>query len=93
MTEVKKYSYKTVRASTQPHPGVILKNEWMPKIPLTNAELSRAVEHSEALITRLTKGDRDITLQLARKLAKIFDNDHHYWLDLQIAYDEGIIEG
>ena len=86
------YSRKRVVKSRQPHPGSILKKEWMDKKGITNTELGKELNHSGALVTRIIKGERDITLKLARKLAKIFNNSHHYWLDLQISYDEAEIK-
>jgi antitoxin HigA-1 len=86
------YSRKRVVKSRQPHPGSILKKEWMDKRGMTNTDLGKELNHSGALVTRIIKGERDITLKLARKLAKIFNNSHHYWLDLQISYDEAEIK-
>jgi addiction module HigA family antidote len=71
------------------HPGVILETEWMSKANINKSELSRRLEVSETMGSYITKGTRDISIDLAHKLAKIFNNHYHYWIDLQIAYDEG----
>jgi addiction module HigA family antidote len=74
------------------HPGQILETEWMSKEGMSKSELSRRLNVSANLVTCLINGTRNISFELAHKLAQIFGNNYHYWIDLQISYNEGILE-
>jgi addiction module HigA family antidote len=80
------------RKSTFPHPGVIILNEWMVKHNMSKVQLARNLDVTISLVSKLIEGERDISIDLARKLGKIFRNGHGYWFDIQVAFLDGIDE-
>lgn len=80
------------RKSTFPHPGKILMKEWMEPNNITKKALSEKLDVTQALISKIIEGERDISIDMARKLRKVFGNNPLYWVSLQISFDDGVDE-
>lgn len=73
------------------HPGVYLK-ETIDVLDLTIDEFSVKTGISKDDLSLIVAEKMSITLDIAEKLAKYFDNSTNYWLNLQKQYDEYMLE-
>lgn len=73
------------------HPGVYLK-ETIDVLDLTIDEFSVKTGISKDDLSLIVAEKMSITLDIAEKLAKYFDNSTNYWLNLQKLYDEYMLE-
>lgn len=73
------------------HPGVYLK-ETIDVLDLTIDEFSVKTGISKDDLSLIVDEKMNITLDIAEKLAKYFDNSTNYWLNLQKQYDEYMLE-
>ena len=74
-----------VRPST--HPGIILKEEFMIPLKITQAKLSKDLSMSIKTISELYNEKRGVSPLVALKLSKYFGTTAQFWLNLQNAYD------
>jgi len=70
-----------------PHPGEILKLEFLDGTGLSQNRLSQAIGVPGNRIHAIVKGTRDITADTDLRLCKFFQLSEGYFLRLQIAYD------
>jgi addiction module HigA family antidote len=70
-----------------PHPGEILKLEFLDPIGLSPNRLARAVGVPPNRIHAIVKGTRDITADSDLRLCRFFDLSEGYFLRLQNAFD------
>jgi addiction module HigA family antidote len=70
-----------------PHPGVILRTEFLDEMNLSQYRLAvdTAIPHSR--VTAIIKGVRSITPDTALRLARYFGTSAEFWLGLQKEYD------
>lgn len=73
------------------HPGVYLKDT-IDVLDLTIDEFSVKTGISKDDLSLIVDEKMNITLDIAEKLAKYFDNSTNYWLNLQKQYDEYMLE-
>lgn len=73
------------------HPGVYLK-ETIDVLDLTIDEFSVKTGISKDDLSLIVAEKMSITLDIAEKLAKYFDNSTNYWLNLQKQYDKYMLE-
>lgn len=73
------------------HPGVYLKDT-MDVLDLTIDEFSVKAGISKDDLSLIVDEKMNITLDIAEKLAKYFDNSTNYWLNLQKLYDKYMLE-
>ena len=73
------------------HPGVYLKDT-IDVLDLTIDEFSLRTGISKDDLSLIVAEKMSITLDIAEKLAKYFDNSTNYWLNLQKLYDEYMLE-
>ena len=73
------------------HPGVYLK-ETIDVLDLTIDEFSVKTGISKDDLSLIVDEKMNITLDIAEKLAKYFDNSTNYWLNLQKLYDKYMLE-
>jgi len=76
---------KEIRPST--HPGVILKEEFVTPMGLTQAKLSKDLKVGIKTLSELYNEKRGITPLMALKLAEYFGTTPQFWMNLQNAYD------
>src|SRR5919109_4961665 len=70
-----------------PHPGEILKEEFLKEIGLSQNQLAHAIGVPGNRIHAIVNGTRDITADTDLRLCKFFDLSEGYFLRLQNAYD------
>lgn len=73
------------------HPGVYLKDT-IDVLDLTIDEFSVKTGISKDDLSLIVDEKMNITLDIAEKLAKYFDNSTNYWLNLQKLYDKYMLE-
>src|SRR5580700_33565 len=74
-------------ALRNPHPGKILKMEFLGEIRMSQNQLAHAISVPSNRIHAIVKGTRDITADTDLRLCKFFDLSEGYFLRLQNAYD------
>ena len=70
-----------------PHPGEILRTEFLDQMNLTQYRLAVDTGIPHSRITAIVTGRRAITPDTALRLARYFGNSPDFWLGLQQAYD------
>jgi antitoxin HigA-1 len=70
-----------------PHPGEILKEEFLREIRMSQNRLAHAIGVPANRIHAIVKGSRDITADTDLRLCKFFGLSEGYFLRLQNAYD------
>ncbi|MGV7210809.1 HigA family addiction module antitoxin [Oxalobacteraceae bacterium A2-2] len=69
------------------HPGEILREDFLAPLGLTASALSEAIHIAAGHIDEILQERRDITPDIASKLASHFGGDAQSWLNLQQAYN------
>ena len=69
------------------HPGIILLEDWLKPLGLTQYALAKAIGVPPRRINEIVKGQRGITADTALRLAAFFGTDAQSWLNLQSHYD------
>ena len=69
------------------HPGIILLEDWLKPLGLTQYALAKAIGVPPRRINEIVKGQRSITADTALRLAAFFGTDAQSWLNLQGHYD------
>ena len=70
-----------------PHPGVILKEEFLDQIGLSQNQLAKAIGVPGNRIHAIVNGTRNITADTDLRLCRFFGLSEGYFLRLQNAYD------
>lgn len=76
-----------MKNSCNPHPGEILKEEFLNKIGMSQNQLAQAVGVPGNRIHAIVTGTRDVTADTDLRLCKFFRLSEGYFLRLQNAYD------
>ena len=69
------------------HPGVILLEEWLNPLKISQYALAKAIDVPARRINEIVKGQRAITADTALRLAAFFGTDVQSWMNLQSHYD------
>lgn len=69
------------------HPGEILKEEYLEPLGLTPTALARALKVSAPTVNDIARGRRNITADVALRLAQALGTTAQFWLNLQASYD------
>jgi addiction module HigA family antidote len=69
------------------HPGVILLEDWLKPMGLSQYALSKAIAVPPRRINEIVHGLRGITVDTALRLAAFFGTDAQSWVNLQTHYD------
>lgn len=69
------------------HPGVILLEDWLKPMGLSQYALAKAIDVPPRRINEIVKGLRGITVDTALRLAAFFGTDAQSWVNLQTHYD------
>ncbi len=75
------------RQLRNPHPGEILKHEFLAEIGFSQNRLAHAIGVPTNRIHDIVRGRRGITADSDLRLSKFFGLSEGYWLRLQNAYD------
>ncbi|MBM3555562.1 MAG: HigA family addiction module antidote protein [Alphaproteobacteria bacterium] len=74
-------------ALRNPHPGEILKHEFLAELGLSQNRLAEAIGVPGNRIHAIVNGTRDITADTDLRLGRFFGLSEGYWLRLQNAHD------
>jgi addiction module HigA family antidote len=69
------------------HPGIILLEEFLKPMELTQARVARDLKLSPRVINTIVRGVRSINAEIALRLSRYFGNTPQFWLSLQADYD------
>lgn len=69
------------------HPGVILLEDWLKPLGISQYALARAIDVPPRRINEIVKGLRGITVDTALRLGAFFGTDAQSWINLQTHYD------
>lgn len=74
------------------HPGEILLSEFMEPLTLSATKLALHMGIPLTRVTAILKGERGITADTAFRLSRVFNISVEFWLNLQSAYEIGMME-
>jgi addiction module HigA family antidote len=69
------------------HPGVMLAEEFLKPLGITQSELARLIGVSYPRVNELIHGKRGLTPDTALRLERLFGMEAEFWLNLQLAWD------
>ena len=69
------------------HPGVILLEDWLKPMSISQNALAKAIDVPPRRINEVVKGLRGITMDTALRLSVFFGTDAQSWINLQTHYD------
>jgi antitoxin HigA-1 len=70
-----------------PHPGEILREDILPCLDLTTADLARHLAINESDLSEFLNEKRPVSIELAQRLALALGQTPRYWLSLQVQFD------
>jgi addiction module HigA family antidote len=69
------------------HPGEVLREEYLKPTNMTPFSLSRALKVSAATTNDIALCRRNVTVEVALRLARFFGGSPKFWLNLQQNYE------
>ena len=69
------------------HPGEMLMEEFMVPYSLTQQEMAIRLKISRKHLIDIIHGRKPISLEIAQRLAKLFQTSIDFWIQGQMAYD------
>lgn len=78
---------KRVRKVRPTHPGVMLREDFLPEYGLTVSGFARAIRVSRQTVNELLQERRALTPEMALRLSRLFGNSPEFWLNAQRAVD------
>jgi len=69
------------------HPGIMLREEFLKPMGITQKQLSVAIHVPFQRINELVNGKRGITPSTALRLSRFFGNSPDFWMNLQQRWD------
>lgn len=70
-----------------PHPGEILREEFLEPLELTQYKLAVDTKIPHSRVTAIIKGQRAVSPDTALRLGRYFGNSAEFWIGLQKEYD------
>jgi addiction module HigA family antidote len=70
-----------------PHPGVLLRDEFLEPLGITPHALSVALHVAASRINAIVRGERSITTDTALRLSRYFGMSPSFFVNLQARYD------
>jgi addiction module HigA family antidote len=70
-----------------PHPGEILKEEFLEPMGISMYRLAKEIEVPQQRIGQIISGERSITAETALLLSRFFGTSDGFWLNLQASFD------
>ncbi|WP_309853193.1 MULTISPECIES: HigA family addiction module antitoxin [unclassified Caballeronia] len=68
------------------HPGEFLREDFLAPLGMSASALASALHVSTARINGILKEERELTADMAYRLARYFDTTPDFWLNLQATY-------
>jgi addiction module HigA family antidote len=69
------------------HPGVMLREDFLPEYGLTVSGFARSLRVSRQTVNDLLRERRAISPEMALRLSRLFGNSPEFWLNAQRAVD------
>jgi addiction module HigA family antidote len=69
------------------HPGAILREDVLPALNITAADLAEKLQVSKQLMSRILNEKGPVTPNIAIRIGEFIGNDPNVWLGMQQAYD------
>ncbi|WP_163542884.1 HigA family addiction module antitoxin [Occultella kanbiaonis] len=69
------------------HPGVILREEFLEPMGITEYQLAKAITVPQTRISAITHGSRRITADTGLRLSRYFGMSEGFWTGLQADYE------
>ena len=69
------------------HPGLILKEEFLEPMGMSQVELARRMGVPVQRVNTLINGKRDVTAETALLLSRVLKTSAEMWMNLQVALD------
>lgn len=76
-----------MRTVAYPHPGEILKEEFLDPLGITAYRLAQAIGVPQTRISNILAGERAITADTGLRLSRFFGTSETFWLRLQMDYE------
>jgi addiction module HigA family antidote len=77
----------TPRVRNPFHPGVILEEEFLEPMEITQTALAKAIGTTHAVVNEICRGKRGVSAAMALKLARYFKMTPEFWMNLQMHWD------
>lgn len=74
------------------HPGKILREEFLIPAQISSTQLAHDISISNKIIKEIISEERDLTKDIATRLALYFSTAPTFWINLQSNYDEEQVE-
>jgi len=75
-------------ASPLPHPGELLREDYLPEYHLTPGRLAKAMGLKDRTrVERIVREQQPVTADTALRLGKVFGTTPQFWINLQTAHD------
>jgi antitoxin HigA-1 len=78
---------KRARKVRPTHPGVMLREDFLPEYGLTVSGFARSLRVSRQTVNDLLRERRAISPEMALRLSRLFGNSPEFWLNAQRAVD------
>ena len=75
------------RMFNPPHPGEILKEDYLIPLRITQAELAEHIGIARKTVSAIVNEKARISTDIAIRLAYAFDTTPEFWVNLQTSYD------
>ena len=69
------------------HPGVMLREDFLPEYGLTVSGFARSLRVSRQTVNELLQERRGVSPEMALRLSRLFGNSPEFWLNAQRAVD------
>ena len=83
----KKYLIMNIMQRKPTHPGQILKEDYLEPLGITITELSKVLDTSKKILSKIINERGAVTPEMALKLSRVFDTSPEFWVTLQRNYD------
>ena len=70
-----------------PHPGVVLREEFLEPMGLSVYALAKAIHVTRSRINEVCHGRQGITANIALRLGRFFEVDPQWFMNMQAKYD------
>jgi len=70
-----------------PHPGTILKEEFLEPMGLSVYALARAIDVPRSRLNEICHGRQGVTANIALRLGRYFGVDPQWWMNMQSKYE------
>ncbi len=78
---------KRARKVRPTHPGVMLREDFLPEYGLTVSGFARALRVSRQTVNELLRERRAVSPEMALRLSRLFGNSPEFWLNAQRTLD------